>query len=410
MRNNIALLHYSCPPVVGGVEEIVRQQASLFFRNHHHVKVLAGNGGPFTNEFDIEIQPLLSSRHSDILRIQKNPEQHKAALNGYSDRIYEYLSDSLKHYDTLIAHNVLSMHYNLPLTRALHKLADNRIINLVSWNHDSPFFYKIYPDYLNNSSWEIIRRYNKNIHYVTISESRVEEFRKLYGEKGVRVQLINNGIDPLRFFRLDRYTVRLIQEENLFTADLIMVQPSRLHPRKNIELSIKVLSDLRKTGLNAKLLLTGAYDPHEDKTKKYYHKLLRLSEQLDVQSHLIITAEYTFKSGEKLTADRVTIRDLYLISDILFMPSLQEGFGIPLLEAGMIKLPIACSTIPPFKSIAASNVLYFEPDEQPHQIALRLRAFLEDLPTYQMYRNVIRRYVWDNIYQFELLPFLKTLN
>ena len=402
-------MHYSCPPVVGGVEEIVRQQASLFFRYHHRVKVLAGNGGHFANEFEIEIQPLLSSRNADILKINKNPAQYKTELNSYRDQIYEYLYNSLEHYDTLIAHNVLSMHYNLPLTLALHKLADNGVVSLVSWNHDSPFFYEAFPEYLNNLSWDIIRSYNKNIHYVTISESRVKEFRSLYGKKDSQVYLINNGIDPLRFFRLDRYTIRLIQEENLFTADLILVQPSRLHPRKNIELSIKVLSELRKTGLNVKLMLTGAYDPHEEKTKTYYKKLLRLAERLNLQPHLIITAEYTYKSGEKLTADRVTMRDLYLISDLLFMPSLQEGFGIPLLEAGMIKLPIACSAIPPFKSIAASNVLYFEPDESPQQIAGKILAFLKDLPTHQMYRNVIKRYAWDNIYQFELLPFLETL-
>lgn len=37
---NIALLHYTCPPVVGGVEEIIRQHASLFNRYKHHVKYL----------------------------------------------------------------------------------------------------------------------------------------------------------------------------------------------------------------------------------------------------------------------------------------------------------------------------------------------------------------------------------
>ena len=45
---NIAILHYTCPPIVGGVEEIVRQQASLFHRYHHIVKILAGEGNHFT--------------------------------------------------------------------------------------------------------------------------------------------------------------------------------------------------------------------------------------------------------------------------------------------------------------------------------------------------------------------------
>ena len=410
MPKSIAILHYSCPPVVGGVEEIVRQQASLFYRYHHHVKVLAGNGGPFSDEIDVEIHPLLSSRNSAILKLQKDPATNARELDDFRRQIYDYLVSSLKYYDILIAHNVLSMHYNLPLTQALHQLADTSGIKVIAWNHDSPFFYDTPPEHITDGHWSILRRYNTNIHYVTISASRVKEFYELYGENGTVVRLINNGIDPIRFFRLDRYTIRLIREQNLFVADLILVQPSRLHPRKNIELSIRVLHALQEMGINAKLLLTGAYDPHEDKTKNYYHKLLRLANRLGVNSHLIIAAEYTFKNGDKLSADRVIIRDLYLISDILFMPSLQEGFGIPLLEAGMIKLPIACSTIAPFKRIGDQNVFYFEPREAPQDIARRMIQFLESLPTHQMYRNVIRRYAWDNIYQFELLPFLESIS
>jgi len=61
---NIALLHYSCPPVVGGVEEVVRQQASLFHRHYHPVKIFAGAGGEFAYEYRVEINPLLGSRNS----------------------------------------------------------------------------------------------------------------------------------------------------------------------------------------------------------------------------------------------------------------------------------------------------------------------------------------------------------
>ncbi|MHC4270574.1 MAG: glycosyltransferase family 4 protein, partial [Planctomycetota bacterium] len=70
---NVALLHYSCPPVIGGVEEIVRQQASLLYRYYHLVKVIAGSGSQFTEDFTVEINPLLSSRHPEILKLQRDP-------------------------------------------------------------------------------------------------------------------------------------------------------------------------------------------------------------------------------------------------------------------------------------------------------------------------------------------------
>ncbi len=407
MRYNIALLHYSCPPVVGGVEEIIRQQASLFYRYHHPVKILAGMGDYFQNGIEIEIHPLFSSRHKEISKLQKEPQKHLENLQTYAETIFEILKESLQDFDILIAHNVLSMPYNLPLTMALHRLAETRRISIINWNHDSPYFYENYPAELDSEPYQILKKYNANIHYVTISESRAQEFQRLYKTNKEAITVIPNGVDPIRFFRLADQTIRLIKEENLFQADLILAQPSRLHPRKNIELSIQVLHALQNQGKKAKLLLTGAFDPHERKTVQYFNKLIRMAEDLNVRNNLIMVADYTFKSGEKLPASRVIMHDLYLISDILFLPSKQEGFGIPLLEAGMIKLPIACSNIPPFQSIAGDNVLYFELDEPAEEIAEKIQNFLTSFGPARWFRQVMNQYVWDNIYHRNLLPLLQ---
>ena len=41
-------------------------------------------------------------------------------------------------------------------------------------------------------------------------------------------------------------------------------------------------------------------------------------------------------------------------------PSVDEGFGIPLIEALKLKVPVICSDIPIFREIANDSVLYFE--------------------------------------------------
>ncbi len=407
-RPSIALLHYSCPPVIGGVEEIVRQQSSLFHRYYYPVKIFAGAGNQFTDEYEVEINPLLGSRHEKILHLQKRLLDDANELRMFTEEIYSYLSEALEQFDFLIAHNVFTMHYNLPLTGALHKLADSGRIKVIAWNHDSPYFYEKIPDYLHEDRWKILKRYNPNVHYITISESRKKQFLQLYGaDKEIKV--VSNGIDPIRFFRLGPQTVRIIQESNLFDTEFIMVQPSRLHPRKNIELSIKVVRALQEKGLHARLLLTGAHDPHEAKNLRYLHKIKELSRKLNVEKDILIMADYFFTSGEKFQPDRITTRDLYLISDLLFLPSRQEGFGIPLLEAGMIKLPIACSDISPFKEIGEEHVCYFSLDDQPHEIADKIIAFLSTIKPHQMFRKVIQTYVWDNIFGEVLKPLLETI-
>ena len=404
---SIALMHYSCPPVVGGVEEVVRQQASLFHRHFHKVKIFAGAGARFTEEYPVEINPLLSSRHPRVQRAhQKLLEGNPTGVEKLARDIYQYLSRSLSDFDVLIAHNILTMRYNLPLTLAVLRLAEEHLLPVVSWNHDSPYFYPDIPDHLFHPPWNVLHRVHPHVFYVAISESRRQQFQDIYG-KDCELTVIPNGVDPIRFFRLDPSTVRLIQEEALFLADFLLVQPSRLHPRKNIELSIRVTRALQDQGLGARLLVSGAYDPHEPKTVAYYRHLMSLARELNVQKDVLIMAEYTFRSGEKLTADRITMRDLYLIADVLFLPSLQEGFGIPLLEAGMIKLPVVCSSIPPFQEIGEQDVCLFNPEEPPAAIAEKLTAFLRRIPTQRFFRRVIHHYSWDNIYAFQLKPFLQ---
>lgn len=52
---------------------------------------------------------------------------------------------------------------------------------------------------------------------------------------------------------------------------------------------------------------------------------------------------------------------LYENAEGLIFPSLQEGFGIPLLEAANFDIPIFCSDIPIFREIMGDKAYYFDP-------------------------------------------------
>jgi glycosyltransferase involved in cell wall biosynthesis len=403
---HIALLHYSCPPVVGGVEEVLYQQACQFHHHGHRVRVFAGAGERFTKEYPVEINPLLGSRSTDV------QEAHRALAAGDStkvetltNRILVFFKGIMKGVDVLIAHNVLTMHYNLPLTRALHRMADSDELKIIGWNHDSPFFYQEYPDHLENKAWSVIKSCSSNIKGVTISRIRHEQFKRLCGE-GTEMEVIANGIDPAGFLDLDPVIDQLIREKQLFASDLLAIYPSRLHPRKNVELSIRVISELRKRGIDARLLLTGSYDPHEDGTFEYLEKLKNLSRELEVTDGVLFLAEYFFQSDGSLAVGKMVMRDLYHIADLLLFTSQQEGFGIPLLEAGLTRLPIVCSDIAPFREIGDGDVCFFPIDSPPGAVADLILDFVEQLPLYRMFRHVTRNYLWENIYKERLLPLL----
>ena len=81
------------------------------------------------------------------------------------------------------------------------------------------------------------------------------------------------------------------------------------------------------------------------------------------------------------------------------------GIGLPILEAGIIKLPIACSAIPPFLDLG-EDVCFFNLNEPPLSIAGRIMEYLARTNTHTMFRRVMERYVLENIIKNELIPYL----
>jgi len=402
----IGILHYSCPPLVGGVEEIVSQHASVLHRLGHFISVIAGMGEVYTGDFPVRIEPLLGSRNPRVLKAHSAcREGDPSQVRRLTGEIYEILRDWAAGVDVILAHNVLQMPFNLPLTLALRRLAmDPTVPPVVSWTHDSPYLRPDYPGHLDAFPWNVLKRWHPRIHYITISESRREELCSRLGDFGWRV--IPNGINPIGFFYLDPKSVRLAEELRLFDRDLVIVQPSRITPRKNLELSIHITYGIKSLGYNVLFMLTGAYDPHERRATAYYRRLKYWIHELGLQENITILAEYTYADGSRLVPDRIFIRDLYLMADLLLMTSKDEGFGLPLLEAGMIKLPIACSEIPPFQEIG-TDVCFFRLEDPPLFTAGRIMEYLSRTNTHKMFRKVMRHYVWDGICRREILPYLR---
>lgn len=405
---SIALLHYSCPPVIGGVEEVVRQQAALFHRLGHKVVVLTGAGAVFEEDLPVRINPLLGSGNPEVNDAQRNLPTNLDRLDELKNQILEYLTKDLEGVDVVIAHNVLTMPYNLPLTLALHELADTESPGIVCWGHDSPFFYDDYSQDLTGEPWSLLGKYNPEITYITISGSRQQQFAELYGE-GPSIEVIPNGIDPVTFFNLGSRVGGAVREKDLFDADILLVQPSRLHPRKNIEFSLEVIHAFRKMKIKARLLLSGSYDPHEESTLNYYEKLKGLARKLDVNDDVIVLADLLLNESSEPSTEPINIHELYLIADVMLLPSLQEGFGIPLLEAGMFKLPIVCSDIAPFREVSSGEVCFFSLEDSAEDVAQMIMGLVNRSPANRMYRHIIRNFLWKNIYRQKIEPLFERI-
>jgi glycosyltransferase involved in cell wall biosynthesis len=92
----------------------------------------------------------------------------------------------------------------------------------------------------------------------------------------------------------------------------------------------------------------------------------------------------------------------------MFMPSHREGFGMPVLEAGLTGVPVLCSdAVPAAHEIGSSDVIGFDVDAEPDCLAERLLAWAAENPVHRLRRRVRQAYTWQAILERDIRPLLK---
>ena len=106
--------------------------------------------------------------------------------------------------------------------------------------------------------------------------------------------------------------------------------------------------------------------------------------------------------GEKV------VGDLYRISDVMFMPSHREGFGMPVLEAGMAGVPVVSREVPAASEIAEKNALIFTDQLAPEEAAELLLKAVEQSPPARFRQQVRYRFTWQAIFEQDIRPILES--
>jgi glycosyltransferase involved in cell wall biosynthesis len=404
---HIALLHYSTPPIVGGVESVLARHAELMTQAGHTVSIIAARGQQWHNDIPIRLIPLADSRHPDILAAKNDLDAGTVPLQF--DRLVEQLivelRTALKGVDILIPHNVCSLNKNLVLTAAIHQIQQNDPTpTVILWHHDLAWTTPRYqPELHDGYPWDLLRTHWPGVVQVVISEPRRVELAKLMGIDPNSITVVPNGVSTTEFHKLEPQTIELFERLNLAEAEPLLLLPVRLTPRKNIELAVQTLAELKLQFPNAALVVTGPEGPHNPANAAYKQKLLELRNELGLQNNVYFLAEHV----SEFLPDPV-IADFFRLADALLMPSREEGFGIPLVEAAFSRLPVFCADIPPLRELGGEEASYFSPNEQPAIVARLIHQKLSNDLSYRFAVRARRKYSWRGIYETVIEPLLQT--
>ena len=140
--------------------------------------------------------------------------------------------------------------------------------------------------------------------------------------------------------------------------DPIVLCVAQKRPYKNLGSLIRAMSELGDAP--ATLVLPGAPTPHEA-------ELRSLAETLGVADRVRFL-------GWLPEAD---LEGLYRVATRFVLPSLIEGFGLPVLEAMARDVPVACSNRPALPEVVGEAALLFDPEDQS-AIADAIKSLLTD--------------------------------
>ncbi len=405
MSQRIAIVHYTPPGIVGGVELIIGEQARLLRSRGHDVLVIAGRSASDSDE--VRVLPEIDAATPESMAVEAELANGVVSPRFYRlrDSIAARIGPLLSSRDVVLVHNAYTLHFSMPLTSVLWELAAQRPpTSMVAWCHDLAWANQLYTPAMHSGyPWDLLRVPAPGVRYVVVSKERQTELSALWdGDGRADILVAPNGIDPYSFLGLSPETRAIVHRFRLFDREMVLLLPVRVTRRKNVELAMRAVRCLRDRDIDVCFLVTGPVAPHHpSRSQTYLDELKRLREDLALNDAVIFAAD---ELGHNL--DYATVAQLYRVVDALLFPSSQEGFGLPILEAGLARIPVVLADIPVFREVGGADVWTFELGAAPDDVADRILEAVQGRPS-ALYRRVLREYRWDAIIDQFVTPLLR---
>jgi glycosyltransferase involved in cell wall biosynthesis len=289
--------------------------------------------------------PDISTINCDLFDDLKRSSKTTGLVHSIRFHLKQHLYQFVTTFDInlLIVENALAIPMNIPLGLAITELIAETSIPTIAHHHDfswerSRFAVSAGDDYLRAAFPPTLPA----IHHVVINSFGA---RQLALRTGARSTLIPNVMDfASEPTPPDDYALQLRQKLDLDPKEAFILQPTRIVPRKRIELALELTHRLEQ---DATLVIT-----HQsgDEGSAYEKRLHEYADLLGVS--VIFGAEIINHERNELDNGRqvFSLKDAYQQADLVTYPSTIEGFGNAFLETIYYRRPIVISAYEIFKT------------------------------------------------------------
>ena len=320
--------------VVGGVEQGVIQVSKYLSNNGHGIVLLCKQRmlddvkNIFKDSSSLKVIPLQIDSHGitpENARLDSTVIQDIAVMEK-ADIIHFFYNWSFPENKKVPC--VLTVHDVIPFTfREAQKLFTN--------------LFKYKPG--------IRKACRLNDIITTVSEFSRQDIAQKVGPPLDKIKVVQNGLREPN--PEDKDLELKLRKQFALEDDRFVLNVGGIHERKNIVRLVKSFSALVKDkGYPGKLVITGNVTgaPYQIKMKRLCNNAIR---QTGMEGRIVFT---DFISEEELDS-------LFRMADIMIYPSLYEGFGIPILEAMKMGVPVITSNVTAMPQVTDNAGILMDP-------------------------------------------------
>ena len=336
---------------LSGVDGVTFETAKweiVLERMGHDVRLCAGDIDALRP--DARLVPAMHFSYPQAARVTAaafDPDSDASHVRREIERLAGLLTPVLRDWvdgrgiDALIVENAWAIPMQMPLGVALRRVVEETGIPAIGHHHDywlerERFAECVVPEILEQAFPPDL----PNVRHVSINSLAAGELRE---RRGLDSRVVPNVFDfesprPRRSPSVRR---RLRHELGMNERGLLVVQPTRVVPRKGIELAIELVGRLGDP--DAVLLITS---PAGDEGLDYLVELERRAEAAGVRLRYAADRFVPDDLEGQPIRPAHSLNDAYLAADLITYPSLYEGYGNALIEALFYGVPVVVNRYP----------------------------------------------------------------
>lgn len=178
---------------------------------------------------------------------------------------------------------------------------------------------------------------------IAISHQTKRDLIDYFGIDPEKIKVVYQGVNEIFKQEVTFEQMAFAQKKyNLPNEFLLFV--STIEKRKNVQLIIKAIKE--RKNWNMPLVVIG-------RSTAYMKDLYALIDETKLQGKIIFLHDVSY---EELPA-------IYKLAHVFIYPSYFEGFGIPIIEAQQMGIPVITSTGSAFQEAGGDGALYNDPDD-----------------------------------------------